>query len=65
MQAEGRGAKFVTTLAQRSNNNNGNRREGVGCTPSKYKIETYEIRNTAGSGQNCVPLGQISPHFRV
>ena len=35
MQAEGRGAKFVTTLAQRSNNNNGNRREGVGFVPFK------------------------------
>ena len=43
MQAEGRGVKFVTTLARRSNNNNGNRREGVGFVLSKYVKRKYEI----------------------
>ena len=50
MQAEGRGPKFVTT--QRSNNNNGNRREGLGFVPLKYEKGEYEVRNTSRSVSN-------------
>ena len=56
MQAEGRGVKFVTTLARRSNNNNGNRREGVGFVLSKYVKRKYEIRMEV-----CYPWNKHDP----